>query len=134
MVRYPILNDCVQGSTCLPVRAVVAHMPKARLPPVVQSPSAIFNDPILGPIGIGSLDAHASGCTSLTVRSRSHIALESAHVIFFNCQHTSVHTGQGNASLSLVLMGPDSNGTQSLRSSKAGITNGSNQVIPTIPD
>ena len=31
-------------------------------------------------------------------------------------------------------MGPDSNGTQSLQSSKAGTTHGLNQAIPTIPD
>ena len=75
----PILNDFVQGSTCLSVRVVVAHMPKARLPPVVQSPSTVFNDPIVGPIGIGSLNARVSGCSPLIVRSRPRIALESGH-------------------------------------------------------
>ena len=133
-LAIPIFNDCVQGSSSEPFRVVVVHMPKACLPPVIQSPSDPFNDPNVESLSIVSLDACATGCTSPTVRSLPLNALESAHVIFFNCQHTSVHTGQVNANESLVLMGPESNVGFSWRPSNDGITNELNQPLPTIPD
>ena len=128
-LTIPILNDCVHGCTSVPLEAVVAQLPKACLPPVVQSPSDPFNDPNVDLLSIVSLDARASGCTSFTVRSRLCNAHECAHVIFFKCQLTSVHTEQDNANASLVLLGPESNDAFSLGSSNDGTTNAHNQPV-----
>ena len=107
----------------------MGSLSKACMPPDIQSHCDLFNDHLFDPLSTVSSGVRDNSRTSPTVRSWSPNAHDCAHVIFFNCQHTSVHTGSDVANSKPSLMGPDTNAGFRLRSSNGGTSNNLNQPV-----